>query len=255
MEEEPEEIRLCCNECMQFRPDWAVQMFYSSFSSPLWRLKQYQNTENSFQGFKPIKDVLGPLCRRQTGKIFYTSFSSLCCWCFLHILLAVGVGAHVRGSPESGGWEASPGCSAALVRQAPASQGVTNSWFYCSLWCLIVQGGTNVDTVPTQRQGKHKQVFAVMLLTHLPSCFQGPGQQLSLAVLHMVSSIFWLFHRCRKDLWHPKTLGFFALKMLLATVGVLKGAAKGVHSAEEALVAAFCVSCLERSLRSVSSEH
>lgn len=71
----------------------------------------------------------------------------------------------------------------------------------------------------------------------------------------MVSSIFWLFHRCRKDLWHPKTLGFFALKMLLATVGVLKGAAKGVHSAEEAVVAAFCVSCLERSLRSVSSEH
>lgn len=48
MEEEPEEIRLCRNECMQFRPDWAVQMFYSSFSSPLWRLKQYQNTEISF---------------------------------------------------------------------------------------------------------------------------------------------------------------------------------------------------------------
>lgn len=39
MQEDPEEIHLCCNECVQFRPDRAVQMFHSSFSSPLWRLK------------------------------------------------------------------------------------------------------------------------------------------------------------------------------------------------------------------------
>lgn len=84
------------------------------------------------------------------------------CWCG---------GTWQRLSPGSGGWGASPGCSADLVRQAPASEGVTNSWFYCSLWCLIVQGGTNVDAVPTLRHRKHKQVFAVMLLTHLRSCF------------------------------------------------------------------------------------
>lgn len=71
----------------------------------------------------------------------------------------------------------------------------------------------------------------------------------------MASSIFCLFHGCREDLWHPKALGFFALKLLLATVRALKGAARGLHSAEDALVAAFCVSCLERSVRSVSSEY
>lgn len=70
----------------------------------------------------------------------------------------------------------------------------------------------------------------------------------------MASSIFRLFHGCREDLWHPKALGFFALKLLLATFRVLKGATRGVHSAEEALVAAISVSCLERSARSVSSE-
>lgn len=48
MEEGPEEIHLCRNECAPFRPAWAVQMFYSSFSSPLWRFKQYQNTETPF---------------------------------------------------------------------------------------------------------------------------------------------------------------------------------------------------------------
>lgn len=47
-EEGPEEIHLCRNECAPFRPAWAVQMFYSSFSSPLWRFKQYQNTETPF---------------------------------------------------------------------------------------------------------------------------------------------------------------------------------------------------------------
>lgn len=62
------------------------------------------------------------------------------------------------------------------MRQAPALEGVKNSWFYCSLWCLIVQGGTNVDAIPTLKQGKHKQVFAVMLLTHLHRCSERPGQ-------------------------------------------------------------------------------
>lgn len=38
----------------------------------------------------------------------------------------------------------------------------------------------------------------------------------------MASSIFCLFHRWGENLWHPKALGFFALKLLLATVRSLK---------------------------------
>lgn len=84
------------------------------------------------------------------------------CWCG---------GKWQRLPPGSRGWGASSGCCAALVRPAPPSEGGDNSWLYCSLWCLIVQGGTNVDAVPTLKHRKHKQVFAVMLLTHLHSCF------------------------------------------------------------------------------------
>lgn len=51
-EEGPEEIHLCRNECAPFRPAWAVQMFYSSFSSPLCRFKQYQNTETPLLGLQ-----------------------------------------------------------------------------------------------------------------------------------------------------------------------------------------------------------
>lgn len=43
----------------------------------------------------------------------------------------------------------------------------------------------------------------------------------------MASSIFQLFHRHREDLWHSKALGFFALKLLLATVRVPKGETRG----------------------------
>lgn len=43
----------------------------------------------------------------------------------------------------------------------------------------------------------------------------------------MASSIFQLFHRRREDLWDSKALGVFALKLLLATVRVPKGATRG----------------------------
>lgn len=43
----------------------------------------------------------------------------------------------------------------------------------------------------------------------------------------MASGISLLFHGWRWDLWHPKALGFFAPKLLLATVKVPKGAIRG----------------------------